>query len=78
MCCRYASGATVQIALFAILGIELKIKCPNAHTFLEIVRSRYGTTAHLVFMFFALLTNLVVTSMLVLGGASVVSTLTGK
>ena len=30
----YASGATVQILLFATLAIELKRKAPNAHTFL--------------------------------------------
>lgn len=44
----YASGATVQIILFATLAIELKRKAPNAHTFLEAVRARYGTSTHLV------------------------------
>ncbi|KAK6437048.1 urea active transporter [Oleoguttula sp. CCFEE 5521] len=34
----YASGATVQVILFATLAIELKRKAPNAHTFLEVVR----------------------------------------
>lgn len=38
-----ASGATVQIILFATLAIELKKKAPNAHTFLEAIRARYGT-----------------------------------
>jgi Na+/proline symporter len=28
----YASGATVQVILFATLAIELKRKAPNAHT----------------------------------------------
>jgi len=28
----YASGATVQIILFATLAIELKRRAPNAHT----------------------------------------------
>lgn len=32
----YASGATVQILLFATLAIELKRRAPNAHTFLEV------------------------------------------
>ncbi|RYP03595.1 hypothetical protein DL765_010446 [Monosporascus sp. GIB2] len=32
----YASGATVQIILFATLAIELKRRAPNAHTFLEV------------------------------------------
>lgn len=32
----YASGATVQILLFATLAIELKRKAPNAHTVSEL------------------------------------------
>jgi Na+/proline symporter len=36
-----------------------------------------GPTAHKVFLFFCLLTNVIVTSMLILGGASVISALSG-
>lgn len=56
----YASGATVQILLFATLAIELKRKAPNAHTFLEIIRARYGVYAHIVFTVFGLMTNILV------------------
>ena len=56
----YASGATVQILLFATLAIELKRKAPNAHTFLEIIRARYGVYGHLVFTVFGLMTNVLV------------------
>ncbi|KAJ1554108.1 hypothetical protein HK096_004985, partial [Nowakowskiella sp. JEL0078] len=73
----YASGATIQVLLFAILAIEIKRKAPNAHTFLEIIKIRYGTTAHIVFMIFGLLTNIIVTAMLILGGSAVVTDLTG-
>lgn len=59
----YASGATVQILLFATLAIELKRRAPNAHTFLEVIRARYGVYAHLVFTVFGLMTNILVTSM---------------
>lgn len=45
----YASGATIQILLFGILAVEIKRKAPNAHTMLEIVRARWGNTAHKVF-----------------------------
>ncbi|KAM0796014.1 hypothetical protein BDR22DRAFT_893702 [Usnea florida] len=38
----YASGATVQVLLFATLAIELKRKSPNAHTFREVIKARYG------------------------------------
>ncbi|KAI9848261.1 MAG: hypothetical protein M1837_000525 [Sclerophora amabilis] len=73
----YASGATVQILLFATLAIELKRKAPNAHTFLEVIRARYGVYAHLVFITFGLMTNILVTAMLLTGGAAVVTSLTG-
>lgn len=48
---QYASGATVQILLFATIAIELKKKAPNAHTFLEIIRARYGAVTHIVLVF---------------------------
>jgi SSS family transporter len=73
----YASGASIQILLFAILAIQVKRRTPNAHTFLEIVLVRYGKGAHLVFMSFGLLTNAIVTAMLLLGGSAVVESLTG-
>ena len=73
----YASGATVQILLFATLAIELKRRAPNAHTFLEVIRARYGPVTHLVFTTFGLMTNILVTAMLLTGGSAVVSSLTG-
>ena len=73
----YASGATVQIILFGILAVEIKRKAPNAHTLLEIIRARWGNTAHKVFFVFCLMTNIIVTAMLLLGGASVMNALTG-
>ncbi|KAI1150353.1 Na+/solute symporter [Nemania diffusa] len=73
----YASGATVQILLFATLAIELKRRAPNAHTFLEVIKARYGVIAHLVFMGFGLVTNILVSLMLVVGGSATVHALTG-
>ncbi|KAL3435610.1 Sodium:solute symporter family-domain-containing protein [Aspergillus tetrazonus] len=73
----YASGATVQIILFATLAIELKRRAPNAHTFLEAIRARYGTVVHLVFIVFCLMTNILVTAMLLTGGAAVLNSMTG-
>ena len=73
----YASGATIQVLLFGILAIELKRKAPNAHTFLEIIRARFGAGTHKIFLGFALTCNMIVTGMLLLGGAAVVNGLTG-
>jgi Na+/proline symporter len=69
----YASGATVQIILFATIAIELKRRAPNAHTFLEVIRARYGAVTHIVFMVFGIFTNILVTSMLLTGGSAVVT-----
>ena len=67
----------MQIILFATLAIELKRRAPNAHTFLEVVRARYGTTVHAVFIVFCLMTNILVTAMLLTGGSAVMTTMTG-
>lgn len=73
----YASGATIQILLFGILAIEIKRRAPKAHTFLEIIRARWGKTAHIVFMVFGLLANLIVSAMLLLGGCAVYNAVAG-
>jgi SSS family transporter len=73
----YAAGASIQILLFAILAIELKRRAPSSHTFPEIIYHRFKKNAHIVFLFFGLMTNSVVTAMLILGGAAVINSLTG-
>jgi Na+/proline symporter len=73
----YAAGATIQVLLFGILAIEIKRKCPNAHTMLEIVDARWGKVAHLTFLVFAFMTNMLVTGQLLLGGAAVINAASG-
>lgn len=73
----YASGATIQVLLFGVMAIEIKRKAPYAHTVCEIVKARWGTLAHIVFLAFCFLTNIIVTAMLLLGGSAVVNALTG-
>ncbi|CAN7124399.1 unnamed protein product [Brassica rapa subsp. narinosa] len=73
----YASGASIQVLLFGVMAIEIKRKAPNAHTVCEIVKARWGTATHIVFLVFCLTTNVVVTAMLLLGGSAVVNALTG-
>jgi len=93
----YASGATIQILLFSMLVVQLKLYAPGAKTFLQlcrqmwtdckssslftrpdsipwttktflqVIRARFGRTTHLTFCVFALLTNVIVTAMLMLG-----------
>ncbi|BEI81538.1 hypothetical protein CcaverHIS002_0206980 [Cutaneotrichosporon cavernicola] len=73
----YAAGATVQVLLFAMLAAKLKLNAPYCHTFLEIVYARWGKVAHIVFLFFGLATNIIVSTMLILGGSATVTDLTG-
>lgn len=63
--------------LFGVIAISLKKVAPSAHTVCEIVKARWGGAAHLTFLFFALCANVIVTTMLLLGGAATVEALTG-
>lgn len=67
----------MQILLFSILACKVKQNAPRCHTYLEIIYARYGTLTHWIFIFFALLTNVLVGSQLLLGGSAVVTSLTG-
>mmetsp|Transcript_89403 Transcript_89403/g.278178 ORF Transcript_89403/g.278178 Transcript_89403/m.278178 type:complete len:878 (+) Transcript_89403:65-2698(+) len=73
----YASGATVQILLFAILAIQVKRRASHMHTFMEVVKARFGTVTHCIMICFALMANMIVTAMLLLGGSATISDLTG-
>ena len=46
----YASGASVQIILFAIMSFHLKKNARNAHTIGEIIYARWGSCVHKVFL----------------------------
>lgn len=63
--------------MFSILACKVKQNAPRCHTYLEIIYTRYGALTHWVFIFFALLTNVLVSSQLLLGGSAVVTSLTG-
>jgi Na+/proline symporter len=60
-----------------LLGIQSKRRTPHAHTVLEIVRARYGTLAHLVYMVLCLATNIIAYVNMALGASATISTLTG-
>lgn len=74
---RYASGATIQVLLFGVLAINVKKVAPSAHTVCEIVNARWGRAAHKTFLVFCFSANIIVTAMLLLGGAATVEALTG-
>ncbi|XP_072174249.1 uncharacterized protein [Diadema setosum] len=71
----YAAGASIPILLFACLSVQMKTRAPGAKTFLQVIQARFGNRTHLVFCAFAILTNIIVTAMLMLGGCAVLSSL---
>ncbi|CAG2203390.1 unnamed protein product [Mytilus edulis] len=71
----YAAGATIQILLFSIISAQLKIRAPGAKTFLQVIQPDLTEKTHITFCVFGLLTNLIVTAMLMLGGAAVLTSL---
>ncbi|KAK4053931.1 hypothetical protein OIO90_003768 [Microbotryomycetes sp. JL221] len=73
----YAAGATVQILLFAMNAAKLKLNSPGSHTFLEVIRVRWGKAGHFTMGFFSMATNVIVSSMLMTGGSATVTDLTG-
>ncbi|KAG4433201.1 hypothetical protein IFR05_011309 [Cadophora sp. M221] len=73
----FAAGCSPMIVFFSLLGISCKLKIPEAHTLLEIVRIRYGTVAHLVFMFLCLVNNLFAVANMLLGASAAITALTG-
>lgn len=73
----YAFAFTIQITFFSVVALEIKKKAPGAHTILEIVRARFGKTAHCVMLFYALGTSVIIAAMLLLGGCQAISAVTG-
>ena len=52
----------IAVLLFAMISSKLKQHAPHCHTFVEIIRVRWGKFAHLTFLFFGLATNIIVSS----------------
>ncbi|KAF8153974.1 solute symporter family transporter [Crassisporium funariophilum] len=73
----YGVGGTIQLAIFGMVAAKVKMNANGAHTFLEIVKVRFGTGPHLLFTFYAFLCIMVVCGSLLLGGAATVNALTG-
>ena len=64
-----------MIVFFSLLGIACKLRVPEAHTLLEIVRIRYGTLGHAVWIFLCLVNNLNAVANMLLGASAAISAL---
>ncbi|XP_070198051.1 uncharacterized protein [Littorina saxatilis] len=72
----YAVGIIANIFIFPIFSVQFKTKAPGAKTYLQIIHARFGRRAHMVFCFFAILTNLVITIGVLLAGKATIQSLT--
>ncbi|OWF45141.1 urea active transporter 1 [Mizuhopecten yessoensis] len=62
--------------LFPIFSVHFKTRAPGAKTYLQVINARFGKKAHLVFCCFALVTNLVVITGLLLAGKTTMQSVT--
>jgi len=54
----YAALGSSQVLVFSMLSLMVKKDTPGAHTFPEIVLSRHGPVAHMVYLIFGWMTNM--------------------
>ncbi|KAL3465685.1 putative sodium/proline symporter [Aspergillus heterothallicus] len=73
----YAAGACVQILLFSVAAVELKRKAPNAQTYLQVVKVRYGSAVHLLYTAYSGVYQIITTVNLLVGGSAVFASITG-
>ncbi|PNS16194.1 hypothetical protein CAC42_1957 [Sphaceloma murrayae] len=73
----FAAGCSPMIVFFSLLGIACKMRVPEAHTLLEIVRIRYGKAGHIVWIILCLINNIIAVANMLLGASAAISALTG-
>lgn len=73
----YGVGGTIQITLFLFLAIQIKKKAPKAHTVSECFAIRFGKAGHWLFLLYCMSTNILIASLLLLGGSQGFAATTG-
>ncbi|KAH8708851.1 Urea-proton symporter DUR3 [Beauveria bassiana] len=71
----FAAGCSPMIVFFAVLGIACKLRIPEAHTLLEIVRIRYGKVGHIVWIVLCLINNIIAIANMLLGASAAITAL---
>ncbi|CAD6582189.1 MAG: hypothetical protein CYPHOPRED_001864 [Cyphobasidiales sp. Tagirdzhanova-0007] len=73
----YGMAGALQIFGFSFVAQRVKQNANGAHTFLEIVKERFGVVAHIIYSLFALANVLIVSGTILLAGVSAMSAMTG-
>lgn len=73
----YGIGGTIQIILFVFLAIEIKRNSPGCHTVAQLIYVRFGKAGHICYLCYCIATNVLVSSLLLLGGSQGFALTTG-
>ncbi|KAF4126263.1 LOW QUALITY PROTEIN: urea-proton symporter [Geosmithia morbida] len=73
----WGASASTMVCFLAVISIQTKRRAPNAHTMLELIRVRYGASAHILWIVLCLVNNLLMFSSMLLGASTAVTALTG-
>ncbi|CUM66368.1 uncharacterized protein PRCAT00004032001 [Priceomyces carsonii] len=73
----YACIGTFQVFLFVLLAIEIKRNAPGCHTVAQLLYVRFGKWGHICYLCYCISTNILVSSLLLLGGSQAFSAATG-
>jgi Na+/proline symporter len=73
----WGASASTMVCFLSLISIQAKRRAPNAHTLLKLVKVRYGTFAHILWIFLCLVNNILVFLTMLLGAAAAVTSLTG-
>jgi len=72
----FAAALACQLFLFSIVAAEIRIKAPGAKTYLQVIKGRHGTFAHVTLLTFALLLNVMVSGMVMMEGVHILTEVT--
>ncbi|KAK6220866.1 hypothetical protein LQW54_001786 [Pestalotiopsis sp. IQ-011] len=73
----WGASASTTVCFLSLISIEAKRRAPHAHTLLELVKKRYGSAVHILWIVFCLVNNMLVFSSMLLGASTAVASLTG-
>ncbi|VEU21990.1 DEKNAAC102975 [Brettanomyces naardenensis] len=73
----YMVGGIIQITVFSAIAAKVKANAGRTTTFPEMAYFRYGTGAHITFLYCGLACNAIVSACILLGGGAVVNAVTG-
>ena len=73
----WGASASTMVCFLSLISIEAKRRAPHAHTLLELIKVRYGSFTHKLWIFLCLVNNILVFSGMLLGASTAVTSLTG-